>query len=346
MKKFVYLILFSAIISQAAIPENNNTDNEKSPSLIIVKPVDNVTDGYQTQGANGASGNDINIVDAIRFNIKPEEIKKMKQQKEILLSAKNEKLVDFDGNIKRIVYKEQFLDVVLRVGYASLLTFQDEFGNNLPIETFIIGESKIKVQQTSSNRLVINPVEKYFSTNMIIMLKDYDKPIHIRIKEDLIANPDTDLTVLVPNNYSIKDKYDPESYSGSISLKRILTQELMKNGEILDSKKIDFKIVDLNNNQLVENIDLFSKLKFIKVKRLNKEFLISELDNEYTLVGESYSNFSRYNNTKNINFLDPSTKILIITNKVVDYSEDINFIEKKGKRELSQFKKYKIMLNN
>lgn len=286
-----------------------------------------------------------NILNAVQFDIKPEEIREMKMKQEEILKAQEQKLVDYKGSMKKVVYKNGFVDITLRMGFATLVSFKDEFGNNLVIDTFAIGENNINLQKTGDNQLILTPTKKWFSTNMIVMINGYDKPIHIKISEALTDIPDTELNILIPSAFETTPKNNQDTYTESIQLKRKITMELLKNGEIINSEKITFKALNLATGKQIENMDLFSQVRFFQVQRKNKKFLIAELDNRYTIVGNSYGNFSRYNNSKSIYFLEPNTNILVITNKKNDYSEDINFIEQKGFNNYNEFKRIKIILN-
>lgn len=286
-----------------------------------------------------------NVVDALFYNVTPDEIQLMKQKKEEILEAQERKLVDYSGSIKQIVYKGGFAEIVLRLGYVTLISFKDEFGNNLEINTYSIGENNINLQKTATNQLILTPTKKYFSTNMIVMINGYDKPVHIKIKESLTATPDTELNILIPSAYETIPTNKEDSYTTAIQLKRQITMELLKYNEIINAKKINFKAIDLTTNREISSIDLFSKIRFFLVERQNKSFLVAEINNKYSIVGNSYGNFSRYNNSKSIYFLDDNLNILMITNKKNDYSEDINFIEKKGINHYNEFKRIKIILN-
>jgi len=315
-----------------------NAKSEKNSSDLIIEDAPAIFLGKEPT-------NSANVLGSIQFGITPDDIKNMKLKQEEILEAQEKKLVDYSGSIKKIVYKEGFIDIVLRLGYTTLINFHDDFGNNLEIETFAIGEENINLKKISSNQLILSPTKKYFSTNMIVMIKGYNKPVHIKISESLTATPNTELNVLIPSSFEITPLNKEDTYTANIELKRKITLELLKYNEIVNSKKVTFKAIDMKSNKEISSMELFNKVRFFEVERANKKFLIAEIDNQYAIVGNSYASFSRYNNTKSIYFLDDKTNILMITNKRNDYSEDVNFIEQKGFNDFNEFKRIKIILN-
>jgi hypothetical protein len=340
MKFKILFILFLILNNLYAATEEENT----TPDLTL-----QITDApLITQGsASTSNNNDGGLIETIQYQINPNDIIEMKKKQEILDKVKANKLLDYKGKFRNILYKEGFVNVTLRRGYATLLSFQDEFGNNIPIQDFIMGEDKIKVTQTSTNRLVISANQKYFETNIIVLLKDYDKPVHIKINENLIQRPDTQINILLPNYFNKKFKnYKADNYFNKMSIKRDFTIELLKKGTISNSESIKFSIIDLKSGKISNNYDILNKIKIFKIKKFNQKYLMVAIDNKYSLSGHSYDNFSRYNNTQNIYFINPNTQILLIANKKMDYSEDINFIEKKSINNFRDFKRYKLLLEN
>lgn len=242
------------------------------------------------------------------------------EDKEAFLARRNSEVKFLDRTIEYDYSKfnGQPITVYLKRGYVSTIDFVDDMNEPIAIKQINIGNKILNATHVAKNRISLEPISKYRTTNFNIELEGRSGYITFKViesEEGYENSFDNYLKMVVTD-------LDVNSQDTQTNVKINILKEIYKYGTLKNNAKaVGFDVMDTSKR--ADEVRYFDKndLKAFRVTKQGVKYLVILLSSKYEMLGNAGGDFGRYSNTLDVYFL-PFTKETFEIVKKTDIPSD------------------------
>lgn len=296
-------------------------------------------------GAQEENLNDAIIGINSRSDLSKEKISKALDQKddmEAFLARRNSEVkfnnrtIDYDYK----AFETTPITIYLKKGYVSTIEFVDDMNEPVAVRQLNLGNKILNASQPAKNRISLEPISKYRTTNFNVELENRSGYITFKVieSEEGYENSFDNYLKLVVTDTEVNQGDTQTNIKVNI-LKELYKYGTLRNG----AKAVAFDVMDTSKR--ADEVRYFDKadLKAFRVTKQGIKYLVVLLSQKYEMLGNVGGDFGRYSNTFDVYFL-PFTKETFEIIKKTDIPSDPHSTPDSFESMIGFGEKYQIVL--